>query len=151
MLRILCAAVLALAPVTAAVAQQSDDRYVHVRVSAAGAPDRFGPAKAASWRSARLRRSVGRFTCGVTMMRITGQRDPRLALARSWLKFPRTSAGPGAIVVQSRPGRALGGGPGGHVSKILELRGSCRALVRDNRGTYERDICRRLLGYVRPH
>lgn len=141
MLRILCAAALALVPVAAA-AQQADDRYAHVRGTALERPS----SKAKRWRHGR---SVGRFTCGVTMMRITGQRDPRLALARSWLKFPRTSAGPGAIVVQSRNGRALGGGPGGHVSRILELRGSCRALVQDNRGTYERDICRRLLGYVR--
>jgi hypothetical protein len=138
MLRILFVSALALVPVKAA-AQQTDDRYAHVRAA--------GPAKAGSWR--RSGRSVGRFTCGVTMMRITGQRDPRLALARSWLKFPRTSAGPGVVVVQSRSGRALGGGPGGHVSRIVELRGSCRALVQDNRGTYERDICRNLLGYVR--
>ena len=71
-------------------------------------------------------------------------------LARHWLVLPRSSAGPGAIVVQSRRGRALGGGAGGHVSRIVSLTGHCTAIVNDNRGTYQRDICRNLLAYVRP-
>jgi hypothetical protein len=141
-------AMLALISVPAA-AQSTDDRYANVRGAVQGAPNAVGGYRGV--RKGRIARAgrYGRFTCGITMMRMTGQTDPRLALARSWLKFPRTSAGPGAVVVQGRAGRALGGGPGGHVSRIVELRGSCRALVQDNRGTYERDICRRLLGYVR--
>ena len=71
-------------------------------------------------------------------------------LALEWRRLPRTEARPGAVVVQRRKGRALGGGPGGHVSKILEVRGSCRALVRDNRGVYERNICHALVAYVQP-
>lgn len=83
--------------------------------------------------------------CGWYMGRITGHTDRDLWLARNWAKrFPRTSARPGAVVVQAR------GGNKGHVSKILELRGKCRALVHDNSGTYERDICRRLVAYVQP-
>jgi hypothetical protein len=91
----------------------------------------------------------GSFSCGKYMSRVTGA--PYTPLAREWAtKFPHTSAGPGAVVVQSRKGRALGGGPGGHVSRIVEMISTCRAIVNDNRGTYERDICRNLIAYVRP-
>jgi hypothetical protein len=147
MIRVIFAAALALCVVSPAAAQSTDDRYA----GAAGASPMN--AQKLSWGARQPRRARlavrGRFNCGIAMMAITGRREPGLALARSWLRFPRTVAGPGAVVVQSRKGRALGGGPGGHVSRIVEMRGSCRALVQDNRGTYERDICSRLLGYVR--
>jgi hypothetical protein len=52
--------------------------------------------------------------------------------------------------VQRRRGRALGGGPGGHVSRIVSLISQCRAIVTDEKGTYERDICRNLVAYVKP-
>lgn len=91
----------------------------------------------------------GRFMC--RMFGIANCKNPNLQIALNWAqRFPQSAARPGAVVVQRRKGRALGGGPGGHVSKIVELRGSCRALVRDNRGTYERDICRSLVAYVQP-
>lgn len=91
------------------------------------------------------------FTCGIAMRAITGGRyGPEFNLARHWLSLPRTSAHPGAVVVQARFGRALGGGPGGHVSRIESIIGPCRAVVRDNRGSYQRDICKNLLGYVNP-
>jgi len=93
------------------------------------------------------------FNCGRYQRWLNGLTAPQyrdLNLARSWLRLPHTTAAPGAIVVQSRHGRALGGGPGGHVSRIERLTGTCTAIVRDNRGTYERNICRNLLAYVRP-
>lgn len=89
------------------------------------------------------------YNCGRYMSKVFGLKKP-IALALAWAKFPRTSARPGAVVVQTRKGRALGGGPGGHVSKIISLVGPCRAIVNDNRGTYERDICTRLVAYVIP-
>ena len=90
------------------------------------------------------------FSCGRFMSRLYGV--PMTALALDWAKkFPHTSAHPGAVVVQRRKGRALGGGPGGHVSKIERIVSSCRAIVRDNRGTYERDICKNLVAYVDPN
>lgn len=88
------------------------------------------------------------FNCGRYMSKVFGIKTRALALA--WSGFPHTYAHPGAVVVQSRKGRALGGGPGGHVSKIVSLVGTCRAIVNDNRGTYERDICKNLVAYVSP-
>ena len=75
-----------------------------------------------------------------------------LALALQWAKkFPHTMAQPNAVVVQRRKGRALGGGPGGHVSKIVSLTSNpCRAIVVDNRGRYERDICKNRVALVAP-
>jgi len=94
--------------------------------------------------------SAASFNCGRYMSKVFGLAKP-VALALEWARrFPHTSARPGAVVVQSRKGRALGGGPGGHVSKIVSIVGPCRAIVNDNRGTYERDICTRLVAYVSP-
>lgn len=100
-----------------------------------------GPALAASYTCGRyMRTQFPHLPAGINF-----------DLALKWAEaLPHTLARPGAVVVQTRAGRAKGGGPGGHVSKILELRGHCRALVRDNRGAYERDICRRLVAYVQP-
>lgn len=89
------------------------------------------------------------FNCGRYMSHLFGIKSRLLAL--SWASFPHTYAHPGAVVVQRRKGRALGGGPGGHVSKIVSVISECRAVVQDNRGTYERDICRNLVAYVIPN
>ena len=83
--------------------------------------------------------------CGWYMGKITGHRDRSLWLAQHWARrFPRTSARPGAVVVWTR------GGSKGHVAKIVSMRSRCRAVVHDNIGTYERDICRRVIAYVQP-
>lgn len=94
--------------------------------------------------------NCGRFMCSVFGIQcVTKQHNLQLAL--EWPKvFRHTSAHAGAVVVQTRPGRALGGGRGGHVSKIIAMKSPCRATVRDNRGTYERNICQRLVAYVQP-
>ena len=93
----------------------------------------------------------GRLICGFVMRQLTGGRyGPEYNLARHWAHLPRTAAHPGAVVVQSRKGKDTAGHPGGHVSIIREVRGDCRALVSDDKGTYVRDICRNLIGYVQP-
>lgn len=88
------------------------------------------------------------YRCGWTMRQITGIRDQAFNLALHWLVLPHTSPHPGAVVVFHRRGKALGGGAGGHVAQIVQMQGHCRALVRDDKGTYSRDICSRLAGYV---
>ncbi len=90
------------------------------------------------------------FICGATQMAHYGITDPKYRLALNWSGMQHVSAQPGAVVVQRRNGRALGGGPGGHVSRIVEMKGQCRAIVADDRGQYERDICSRLVAYVMP-
>ncbi len=90
----------------------------------------------------------GRLICGITQAKYFGKGSAR---ALDWAKdFPHVHAQPGAVVVQTRKGRALGGGQGGHVSRIVQLTGSCRAIVADEKGQYERDICSRLVAYVLP-
>jgi hypothetical protein len=82
--------------------------------------------------------------CGYYLRHKLGHSDPTLNLAQAWLrKFPRTSASAGAVVVWTR------GGNRGHVAKLVRLTGPCRGIVHDNAGTYERNICRNVLGYVR--
>ena len=94
---------------------------------------------------------LGRFICGATQARYFGLRDRRLNRALAWAELlPHVSPQPGAVVVQRRKGHALGGGPGGHVSRIVSLINSCRAIVTDEKGTYERNICANLVAYVRP-
>jgi hypothetical protein len=90
------------------------------------------------------------YVCGITQARYFGLRDPDFALALHWATLPHTDPHPGAVVVQRRAGRAEGGSPGGHVSRIVEVTGRCRAIVTDDRGTYSRDICRALVAYVQP-
>jgi hypothetical protein len=91
----------------------------------------------------------GSFNCGRTQAAHFGL-GPTFALALHWAVLPHTSAHPGAVVVQRRAGRALGGGPGGHVSRIVSVQSYCRAIVTDNVGTYSRDICHNLVAYVQP-
>ena len=91
------------------------------------------------------------FDCGRYMSRHTGA--PMTPLALDWArKFPHTSKSVGAVVVQRRKGRdSSGKRQGGHVSIIVELLSNCRAIVRDNSGQYEREICRNLVAYVSPN
>lgn len=96
------------------------------------------------------------FTCGWTQCALNGIskaecRKRGLPLALNWKQFPRTSAQPGAVVIQTRRGKALGGSAGGHVSRIVSLTDDPRfAIVRDNRGTYRRDIRKNLVAIVSP-
>ena len=91
------------------------------------------------------------YICGVTQARHFGLPESKYAVALNWASLPHTDAHPGAVVVQRRAGRALGGGPGGHVSRIVEVLGQCQARVADEKGTYTRDICRNLVAYVQPN
>jgi len=87
------------------------------------------------------------YTCGLYLRQQFGL-PAAFNLARNWLSLPRASLQHGAVVVSSRKGRALGGGPGGHVVKVVEVIDSCTAIVNDNRGTYKRNICKNQLGIV---
>ncbi len=89
------------------------------------------------------------YICGL-VQRLHFGLGPAFNLALHWATLPHTSPRPGAVVVQSRRGRALGGGPGGHVSRIVTVLSSCEAIVTDDRGTHRRDICRRLVAVVDP-
>lgn len=90
--------------------------------------------------------------CGAVQMRYFGMHDKNFRLAKNWARLlPHTTAHEGAVVVQSRRGRDSAGNPGGHVSRIVSMRGSCRAIVADEKGQYERDICKRLIAYVDPN
>lgn len=83
--------------------------------------------------------------CGWYMGKVTGHTRRSLWLAQNWAReFPRTSPRPGAVVVWNR------GGSRGHVAQIVEMssQNRCRATVHDNRGTYQRDICRGVMAYV---
>jgi len=97
------------------------------------------------------RRGGHGFICGLTQRLYFGMADAKFNLAMNWAVYlPHTSAHVGAVVVQRRAGRALGGGPGGHVSRIDAVKGTCVATVTDEKGTYDRDICRNLIAYVEP-
>ena len=66
--------------------------------------------------------------------------------AREWTRaFPHTTARAGVVMYQH------GGGPTGHVSRIVQLTGSCTATVTDDAGTYERNICSRGATFVDPN
>ena len=88
--------------------------------------------------------------CGLTQRLHFGITNTRYNLARAWLDFPRTTAHPDAVVVQARAGKDSAGKPGGHVSRIVRNTGHCTAVVADEKGTYERNICANLLAYVQP-
>jgi len=63
--------------------------------------------------------------------------------AVAWIKaFPRTTPHIGAVMYQH------GGGPTGHVSRIVAYGGGCRATVTDDRGRYDRNICSRGAQFV---
>lgn len=94
------------------------------------------------------------FNCGRFMCKTFGIKNcGSLALALQWAKkFPHVHApAPGTVLVQTRKGRALGGSQGGHVSRVVALTDkSCRVIVQDNRGRYERDHCRNFVAFVSP-
>ena len=90
-----------------------------------------------------------RFDCG-RVQRAYFNLPPKFNLALNWATLPHTTPHPGAVVVQRRAGRALGGGPGGHVSRIESVLDHCRAIVTDEKGTYERNICKALVAVVDP-
>ena len=92
-----------------------------------------------------------RLICGWTQRIYYGIKDASFNLALHWAVLPHTSPQPGAVVVQRRRGHAIGGGPGGHVSRIVSVIGSCRAMVVDERGEYGRNICKNLVAYVLPN
>lgn len=89
------------------------------------------------------------FDCGRVQRAFFGL-PPKYNLALNWATLPHTSPGPGVVVVQRRKGKALGGGPGGHVSRIESVVDTCHAVVTDEKGTYTRDICKNLVAYVNP-
>lgn len=89
-------------------------------------------------------------SCGWYMRQQFGGRyGAEFNRARAWARLPRTSLQPGAVVVSSRKGRGCGG-PCGHVVKVVRVIDQCRAIVHDNRGTYERNTCRNRVAVVMP-
>lgn len=96
----------------------------------------------------------GRYICGLTQRLHYNlpqwHNGCNLNLAREWSRCFRhvSTAQAGALVVSSRKGKALGGGPGGHVSRIVRLTKPCHAIVADEKGQYQRNICKRLIAYV---
>src|SRR4029077_6440169 len=65
----------------------------------------------------------GGLICGAVQMAHYGIRDNKFRLARHWATLPHTSAHAGAVVVQARQGQDSAGRAGGHVSRILSVRG----------------------------
>ena len=93
---------------------------------------------------------IHRCICGSTQANALGL--PRmfnghnLWRAVEWIRaFPHTTPHAGAIGYQH------GGGPSGHVFKIVSYNGSCNATVWDERGTYERNICSRGASFLDAH
>lgn len=89
-------------------------------------------------------------TCGVTAARKHGLPDVfngiNLKQAIGWKRaFPQTSPAPGMVVYQH------GGGPTGHVATIESVVDRCTAVVSDEKGRYERDICERGAVVVDPN
>lgn len=85
---------------------------------------------------------IHRCICGSTQARHFGL--PRFVnghniwMAVEWVRaFPHTSAHAGAVMYQH------GGGPTGHVSRLVSDPVGCVATVADERGQYERNICSR--------
>jgi len=92
---------------------------------------------------------IHRCKCGSTQAAYFGlprtYKGHNLWQAIGWKRaFPRTSAAPGMV------GYQRGGGPTGHVFRIVSITGACRATVIDDRGQYERNICGRGAVFVNP-
>lgn len=92
---------------------------------------------------------IHRCTCGSTQARIFGL--PRmfhghnLWQAVEWTRaFRHTSARAGVVMYQH------GGGPTGHVSRIVSVLNQCTATVEDEKGQYVRNICSRGATFVDP-
>lgn len=91
-----------------------------------------------------------RASCGWYMRgQFGGRYGKEFNRAMAWAELPRVAPRPGAVVVQTRKGKGCGG-QCGHVSKIKQVLSACRAVVQDNRGTYERDICKNRVAVVQP-
>lgn len=80
--------------------------------------------------------------CGTTAARYASlpfsYHGCNLKQASEWRRcFPRSAPAPGMVVYQH------GGGPTGHVSTIVSVTSHCNATVKDDAGTYERNICAR--------
>lgn len=90
-----------------------------------------------------------RASCGWYMRaQFGGRYGPEFNRARAWAGLPRTTLSPGAVVVSSRKGTGCGG-PCGHVVRVVSVIDHCRAVVQDNRGTYERNTCKNRVAVVR--
>ena len=92
---------------------------------------------------------IHRCRCGSTQANYFGlprvYKGFNLWRAVEWKRaFPRTTAHAGAVMYQH------GGGPSGHVSRIVEVTGKCRAIVADDAGRYERNLCIRGAIFVDP-
>ena len=90
---------------------------------------------------------IHRCICGSTQTRYFGlprqYNGHNLWMAVEWPRtFPATTPHAGAVMYQH------GGGPTGHVSRITSYSGGCTAMVTDERGTYERNICIRGAKFV---
>ena len=92
---------------------------------------------------------VHRCRCGSTQANYFGlprvYKGNNLWQAIEWKRaFPRTTAHAGAVMYQH------GGGPTGHVSRIVEVINKCMAIVADDAGQYERSLCTRGAIFVQP-
>ena len=93
---------------------------------------------------------IHRCICGSTQTRYFGL--PRIVnghnlwQAVEWKRaFPHTSPHAGVVMYQH------GGGPTGHVSRLVTDPVGCTATVADERGHYERNICIRGAVFVQPN
>ena len=92
---------------------------------------------------------IHRCRCGSTQASYFGlprmYHGHNLWQANEWPRaFTRTSARAGVVMYQH------GGGPTGHVSRLVTDPVNCRATVTDDAGTYERNTCIRGAIFVDP-
>ena len=85
---------------------------------------------------------IHRCKCGTTQANYFGlpwvYKGFNLKRAIEWTRaFPRTTPHAGAV------GYQRGGGPSGHVFRVVSYSGGCTATVADDAGQYERNICSR--------
>ena len=90
---------------------------------------------------------IHRCRCGSTQAHHFGLprifKGHNLWQASEWLRaFPRTTAHAGVVMYQR------GGGPTGHVSRLVSEPVGCKAMVADDAGRYERNICQRGARFV---
>ena len=88
--------------------------------------------------------------CGRVAARLT-HTTCGTALARDWARNCRhTTLHAGAVVVSSRRGHDSAGHRGGHVALVVSVIDNCHARVHDEKGIYERDVCRNQIAVVEP-
>ena len=92
-----------------------------------------------------------RYDCGRTVLALTHS-SCGSNLARAWASnCPHTYAHRGAVVVFTRRGMdSSGHHRGGHVALLESDPVDCIAKVHDEKGVYERDICRNQIAVVTP-